>query len=152
MQSLRIVYAWFTHGLHMVYAWFCAEFTQMFMQGLRRVYAGLRSSGTCCVLRKPRMGFYRFTHGLRRFTHILRKPEYVYAEFTQVYAGYAGLRRGQLADGLDPQRLSGRDCSPSERVVPLSCAPEQSAPAQPPFMDAAQALRALESTAALRQS
>jgi hypothetical protein len=82
MQTLR-------HSLRNVYA--------MFTQRLRQVYAGLRSSGTCCLLRKPFQAFLRFTHGLRRFTHIVRKPKYVYAEFTQVYA-YVGLRTGQFAD------------------------------------------------------
>ncbi len=85
MQSLRMVYARFTQGLRKVYAWFTqslrkclrrvyAEFTQVYaefmqiMQSLRKVYAGLRSSCTYCVLRKPRKGFYRFTQSLRRFT------------------------------------------------------------------------------------
>jgi hypothetical protein len=84
MQSLR-------HSLRDVYAGFT--------QSLHRVYAGLRSSGTCCLLRKPFQAFLRFTQGLRRFTHIVRKPKYVHAEFTQVYAAYVGLRRGQFADG-----------------------------------------------------
>ena len=83
MQSLR-------QSLRNVYA--------MFTQRLRQVYAGLRSSGTCCLLRKPFQAFLRFTQGLRRFTHIVHKPKYVYAKFTQVYSAYVGLRRGQFAD------------------------------------------------------
>jgi hypothetical protein len=83
MQSLR-------HRLRDVYAGFT--------QSLRKVYAGLRSSGTCCLLHKPFQALLRFTQGLRRFTHIVRKPKYVYTDFTQVYAAYMGLRRGQFAD------------------------------------------------------
>ncbi len=80
MHGLRKVYARFTQRIRMVYAEFTlmftqslrrvyAEFTQI-MQSLRKVYAGLRSSCTCCVLRKPSKGFYRLTQSLRRFTQV----------------------------------------------------------------------------------
>ena len=79
-KCLRIVYAEFTQSLRRVYANVYARFTQglrkvyarftQIMFSLRKVYAGLRSSCTCCVLLKPRKGFYRFTQSLRRFTQV----------------------------------------------------------------------------------
>ncbi len=93
MQSLRMVYAWCTHGLRMVYAWFTqilrkclckvyAEFTQSLRRLCRvyaeftQVYAVLVHAVSCVNLARDFTGLRMpSSHGLRRFTHSARKPE-----------------------------------------------------------------------------